>query len=428
MIDLPVKSNKPRISKSVMLCSFNWYREKDPRTPLGMALIAAYCENHLEINNGISIIDTDVRDNVSMTLHQVLDDSPDILGIGVYVWNIDIVKQFLFGLRSMNFEGKIILGGPEITYGNKSLLEEFPEGDYFVRGDGEIAFTQILMYEEGISYQLPKGVFTRINSDFNSYCAVSSHDIVSPFLSEKILDGIIGNSNKNFVRWQTQRGCVYRCSFCAFPNGYDNFVVTDLRRIEQELQLFKQKCVKSVAVLDPIFFKDKERGMKILDLIENICPNIHFAIQSRVEHLDTQIIQKIKNLNISLEFGIQTLDKKVGREIKRVNNQSKIDLILSELRVKNIQFECHLIYGLPYQPLHSLKQDYEYLAKYCSDIKLFPLIRLRGTGLDIKLYQPKYSEKLVFSPLFPNEIIETQWMTRREILEIKQEVTKWQRK
>jgi len=386
MIDLPIKSNKPRISKSVMLCSFNWYREKDPRTPLGMALIAAFSEYHMHIDDGIKIIDTDVRENISVTLHQVLNDNPDILGIGVYIWNIDIVKQFIDGLRAMNYQGKIILGGPEITYGDGSVIDEFPEVDYFVRGDGERAFKQILLFEEGAIKYLPKGVFTKSNSDFNSYSSISGNEIVSPFLNEKFVNQIMGTSGENFVRWQTQRGCVYRCSFCAFPNGYNNFTNTDLSIIEKELRVFRQHGVKSVAVLDPIFFKNQARGKKILELIDEICPDIHFAIQSRVEHLNSEIIQMIIKLNISLEFGIQTLDIKIGKEIKRVNNRSKIDLILAELKENNIQFECHLIYGLPYQTIESLQQDYEYLAKYCSDIKLFPLIRLRGTGLDIELF------------------------------------------
>ncbi len=216
---------------------------------------------------------------------------------------------------------------------------------------------------------------------------------------------------------------MYRCSFCAFPNGYNDFKMSDLKRIERELNVFNRMGVREVAVLDPIFFKDADRGLKILELIERICPEIRFEIQSRVEHLTDEIMQKISELKIALEFGIQTLENEVAKIIKRVNKAGIIEKNLEKLNHLGVEFECHLIFGLPYQTEHSLEKDYRFLARYTSTVKLFPLVRLRGTALDIDINYGLHDD-LVFSPIFPQEIISTRWMGSKTILKMKKEVRK----
>jgi radical SAM superfamily enzyme YgiQ (UPF0313 family) len=420
IIELPIIKIQPQIPFDVCLLGLNWYREKDPRLPLSSALIAAYVNEHLKFIKGkeLHIINEDVRSNLSEVLHEIIEINPQILGIGVYVWNATAVKEVLNGLKILGFKGKIVLGGPEITYGNEMLKEEYPQADYFVRGDGEKAFTEIIKYEANEVSSLPTSVYTRNDSQFSDFAIVSYNEIVSPFLNPEYLHNLIGISEFGFTRWQTQRGCLYRCSFCAFPNGYNTFKEQDLEIIEKELRVFLDNNVKEVAVLDPIFFVNRDRALDILLLIEKICPQIRFEIQTKLEHLDEEIIQMISRLNIALECGVQTFDSLVQKKIKRVNKKERMIEIMELLKKKNIEFEAHLIFGLPYQTIESLRADYELLKKYTVDVKLFPLVLLKGTGLDIEI-QSNNSEDFVFSSIFPREVISTKWMSSKDILDLK---------
>ena len=421
LIELPMKKFKSKIDFDVVLLGLNWYREKDPRTPMGLALIAAFAKEHLQFSEGnhLQIINSDVRSNLSTILHQILEVNPRILGIGVYVWNIVQIQQIIFALRKLGYSGKIVLGGPEITYGDESLKREFPDADYFVKGDGEKAFTEIIKYEANYLNNLSQGIFRQTSTDFVGFAKVEYSEIVSPFLNTEYLIDLIGISEYGFTRWQTQRGCLYRCSFCAFPNGYKSFKEQDLELVEKELNVFKEKAVKEVAVLDPIFFVNKERARAILLLIDRICPEIRFEIQTKLEHLDEELLRIISQLNIFLECGVQTLDPIVQQEIRRLNHKDKMINILSLLSIYEIEFEVHLIYGLPKQTLRSLRNDYNILSKYTSEIKLFPLILLKGTGLDIHI-KNSVSEDFTFSPIFSREIISTKWIDSQTIMRIKQ--------
>ena len=420
MFKLSMTSQKYDVNFCVSLLGLNWYREKDPRTPLGLALIAAYAKEHLQFKTGhnLTIINEDVRSNLSNILHQILEENPKVLGIGVYVWNVQAAKEMITGLRSLGYSGKIVLGGPEITYGTDLLKKEFPEADYFIKGDGEKAFTQVIKHEAKVSEDLPQGIFTHSDMNFTGFAKVAYSEIVSPFLDNKYLEELIGISKLGFTRWQSQRGCLYRCSFCAFPNGYDSFKEQSLEVVEKELKIFKQKGVKEVAVLDPIFFVRKERSKKILRLIQQICPEILFEIQTKLEHLDDELILLISQLNIFLECGVQTLDPIVQKEIKRTNSKKRMIERMEKLNEHEIEFDAHLIYGLPKQTVQSIQNDYALLSKYTSDIKLFPLIRLKGTGLDVNI-EENNSDDFIFSPLFPKQVISTTWMSSEEIWKIK---------
>lgn len=267
-------------------------------------------------------------------------------------------------------------------------------------------------------HQLGKSIYTPDSTDFDEFSQISSDTMISPFQHPTLSETPFGREEEGFTRWQTQRGCLYRCSFCAFPNGYNSMYEMGLDRVRSDLELFVKRGVREVAVFDPIFSVHKDRAKAILTLIKDICPDIRFEIQTKLEHLDDELLNLIGGLNIVLECGIQTLDPVVQEQIKRRNNRDRIEEVLEKIKRYNISIEAHLIYGLPYQTYESLVKDYKFLRKYTKTILLFPLIRLKGTGLDVNLTDDM---EMVFSPIFPKEVIQTRWMSRSQILQLKRD-------
>ena len=402
--------------KAIVLLSLNWYRRKDPRVPLGVAYVyselamAPFANKDIEVN----LVQADVRENLSNVLHEILKIDPFILGVSVYAWNVVQTKQIINSLISLGFSGKIVLGGAEITYGGDELNEEFPEVHYFVKGFGEKAFVGIVDALLRNKEPLIQGVY-RHGDSIGELLAISEPAIEnSPFTNQEIAKLIKGNS---FVRWQTQRGCVFRCSFCAFkiPNG--SVSQSGIETVKYELKNMRENSVSDVAVLDPVFFLNKNRAMSILDLIEQELPDAKFSLQTRFEHLDEDIISRISNLNIKLECGLQTLDDKVQRKIRRVNHRMKVEQVISQLTLHKVEFETHLIYGLPEQTFSSFFNDvFSVFYMGCKKIRIFPLSLLRGTEVEIDFMN---SQDLIFSPIFPKEVIKTKWIDIGTMLGIK---------
>lgn len=403
----------------VSLLSLNWTRVNDPRTPLGIAYIYSWLKSHRSKlpTLKIELLDYDIRGNLSDVIHGILLDSPDILGISVYAWNAESVSKITMSLRLLGFTGITVLGGPEITYGDSALVNEFPYADYFVKGEGEEAFETIVRaYSEGKTPE-GDGIFSRASKDFNGFAQVKHADeIVQPHTVPELLPRI---SNDSFSRIQWQRGCLFRCSFCAFkfPNNFFREIHID--QVKTELYSLVETGVKHVAVLDPIFFLHKDRALQILKLAKETAPGIRFEIQPRIEHMDREILETISGMNVLLECGIQTLDMRVQREIKRLNNIEKIVENLGQMNKMGIKYEAHLIYGLPYQTLGSFLGDLDTIFNYePSRVRVFPLSLLKGTELydDVNT---KYDGRIVFSPVFPREVISTDWINSHDILTLK---------
>lgn len=401
----------------IALLSLNWYRKKDPRVPLGMGYIYAELKNSTKSLGKIDVtfLENDVRANLSNTVHQILSLDPDILGIGVYAWNNEAVRKVLHSIRKFECKPLVVLGGPEITYGGNELNDEFPTVDYFVKGYGETAFSEIVVSLIENKEPESTGIYRRGETIGRSLAIPSRGIKASPFSNSKLARTLLG---QNFLRWQTQRGCAFRCTFCAFKSPNGGTVESDIKTVEFELKKIRDMGVKEVAVLDPIFFMNRERSIEILRLMATITPEVKYSIQSRFEHLDSTIIGMLSSMNVKLECGLQTFDARVQRAIKRINNHQRVHESIEMLISNEVSFETHLIYGLPNQSMNSFASDVLSLEGLgCEKLRIFPLSLLRGTEIADSFETNK--EGIRFSEIFPREVIETNWMDRHEVLYLK---------
>ena len=98
-----LSDKKLMIPYPIALASLNWYREKDPRTSLGIAFIGSYLLEKVTFtgSNNLHLLEYDVRDNLTQLVHQLLVINPKVIGLGVYCWNDKQTKQLLKDLRAI---------------------------------------------------------------------------------------------------------------------------------------------------------------------------------------------------------------------------------------------------------------------------------------------------------------------------------------
>jgi radical SAM superfamily enzyme YgiQ (UPF0313 family) len=303
------------------------------------------------------------------------EDEVDV-AIGAYVWGEALIQRLLEALRRRGFRGRIILGGPQVSYAADGLERIYPQATAFVRGYGEDAICTLA--DDGGRPSIA-GVHYAGAPDLAAQAQVDLDTIPSPYL-----DGLIDLSNQRFARWETQRGCPFRCSFCQHREAGARRKRRELSRtrVMQELELFCQSDVDDIAVLDPIF----NIGFLSEPVLEGFAERGflgRLSLQCRAERLTERFLEAAEALNCRLEFGLQTIRDVEGELIKRRNNIAKVNAGLAEVRRRGINHEVSLIFGLPAQTLASFLET----VKWCLDrrvpvIKAFPLMLLRGTELD----------------------------------------------
>lgn len=408
---------------NLLFISLDWSRPKDLRTPLSTASIEAYFRKNKTENINFEFINFNLNDpdfsicEVQKSINKV---RPNILALGAYIWNEQYVPDVVKWTKEHYPETKIILGGPQITYGNHHLSMEYPGADYFIRGEGELPFTElvnVLSHHDVPTQDLMThyAIFTPdtlIPGKCDNIFTAELNKLTSPYL-DQILPI---EHNQEFVRWETLRRCPYRCSFCQFRLEGHSVSEINHERLFQELEYFKEKKVQEINVLDPIFNLRPKHYLEICRKIDTLEMQTRFYFQCRLELLcrkdGEEFLHFCKDHDIWLEFGIQTFRQEESDAIERGNNYEKIDKAIQTLNQFNVPFDLHLIFGLPFQSFEDFLWSYEKAKKACPNgLYLFPLNVLKGTNL----YQNRLEWKYKFDTRNNNILIENNWMAKDEV-------------
>lgn len=367
--------------EKLLLLSFDWTRPKDPPLSLGQASILAKLkqENIPVIHKAWSVNNANfnIQDAISFVMEHAAEGVD--LAMGAYIWHEPHTQTLLQALKREKFPGKIILGGPQISYTKKHLEAYYPQADIFIRGYGEDALAKLWL--SNLEKPPVTGVHYAGEPDLGLSANIDLDHLPSPYLT-----GVI--KPQPFIRWETQRGCPFRCGFCQHRESDPSKTRKQInsKRIAEETQwILDNPIISDIAVLDPTF----NSGPNYMAIINKLIAGKFsgkLALQCRIEMVKEEFLNAISELNntaqVTLEFGLQTIHKNEAKIIQRPNNMSKVKQILLETKQRNIATEVSLIFGLPEQTVQSFKES----IQFCMDhgvptIYAYPLMLLRGTPL-----------------------------------------------
>ena len=391
------KPIKPCAARRMLLIALDWTNPKDPPLSIGHASIFANLRKNGIDSLGLSWsvnIPGFSPDDVVACIMRHDDDNTDI-GLGVFVWNEDATQHIIKSLGQKGFRGNIVLGGPQISYLKAHPSVHYPRADIFIRGHGEEVLAKLYNPADratslnAFDRDIP-GVVYRGRPDMATSAVADLESLPSPYLT-----GLI--QPQRFIRWETQRGCPFRCSFCQFP-GRDGSVRKDMslsRVMEEARWITGNSLIQYVSVVDPIFNVGRNH-LQIMDaLIEGGYAG-KLSLEVRPELVTEEFLDKTLALNrtgrVVYEFGLQTIHKAEWRIINRGNNMRKINRALDATRARGIETEATIIFGLPNQTVDSFGETIAFCkGKGVKRIYAFPLMLLRGTPL----YERKESLGLI---------------------------------
>lgn len=378
---LPSLRRSPRKHRKPLLISLDWTRPKDPPLSLGHASILANLKknNIPSIHRSWAVNHPNFRsEEVVQFIMQQKDENLDV-AMGAFVWNEPYLQRIIQGIKQEGFPGRIILGGPQISYVKENIEAYYPLTDVFIRGYAEDAMASLFSEKE--EKHVVAGVHYAGEPDLGISAKVDLEAIPSPFLT-----GII--EPQPFIRWETQRGCPFRCSFCQHRESdvsmkRRNF---DISRVMQEIDwIIANPVIQDIAVLDPTF----NTGPHYLEILHAFAEKKFtgkLSLQCRIEMVTPEFLEVVQEINkngrVVLEFGLQTIHKNEQALIQRPNNMAKVKHIFTEVKQRNIETEVSLIFGLPGQTVESFKESVDFCKSYnVPRIYAFPLMLLRGTPL-----------------------------------------------
>ena len=339
-----------------------------------------------------------------------------IIGFGVYIWNVTQTTEVIAIIKRVRPEIKIILGGPEISYETEG--QKIVElADHVITGEADLKFAGVCrvllerrspdrpdgtggaeLADQEIGAPLPKIIpaelpdFSRIALPYDFYTEADiAHRIV-------------------YV--EASRGCPFSCEFCLSSLDIPVRQVP-LEKFLTAMQRLLDRGLKQFKFVDRTFNLHLATSRAILEFfLARYQPGMFFHFELVPDRLPEElraVIAKFPPGSLQFEVGIQTFNPEVGQNISRRQNYERLADNFNFLRNEtSVHLHADLIVGLPGETLESFAAGFDQLiALSPQEIQVGILKRLRGTpiGRHDATWQMVYSANPTYE-ILQNKLID----------------------
>ncbi len=280
---------------------------------------------------------------------EILKQSPDVLGLSVYIWNRKQSFELLEHLQKQNPEMKIALGGPEVSF-----EAEIPDGYTLIAGEGETKWVEYLNFTaKGESPQ--RDVLEHWNTYGND-----QPELHPPYIEEDY-----PTLKNRYAYIEASRGCPYLCSFCL--SALDKKVrYFDDAEIRQQIQRLFQNGTRKIKFVDRTFNLQPKRMMNLMQWLTQFDgTEFHFEVVGDLLNDDMmRFLATVPQGMFQFEIGIQTTTEEVQDTIHRKQSNAKLfKTIQALIQQDRVHLHCDLIFGLPGETLDELLESFTEVLK-----------------------------------------------------------------
>lgn len=374
----------------------------------------------------LEIAEYTINQSSSTILADIYQKKPQVTAFSCYIWNWNTVQELLLELPKILPETELWLGGPEVSFQAKKIIQVFPQLTGIMIGEGEETFLELLHYywEHTISLPNIKGIvykdgFTgeRALTDINKLPFLYHPD----FSANKTLDtDILAPFKNRILYYESQRGCPFQCAYCL--SAIDKTVrLRDINTVKSELQYFLNCKVPQVKFVDRTFNCNEAHALSIWQYLlenDNGVTNFHFEIAADLlTAKQLELLRRMRPSLIQLEIGVQSTNETTLNAINRHTNMETLRQNIAQIHsFENIHQHLDLIAGLPYEDYNSFAHSFNDVYAMAPDqLQLGFLKVLKGSP--IEQHTEEYS--IVYQSKPPYEVLYTKWLCYKELLKLK---------
>ena len=373
-----------------------------------------------EYGEQISLAEYTINQSIDVMLKGIFRRKPEVLCISCYIWNISIARELAEEVHRVLPDTKIWLGGPEVSYDAKQVLERNPQITGVMMGEGEETFLELVRhYADGApGISEIRGIAWRGGDGLirdNGFRGPVDLDTV-PF----IYQDLSGFENR-ILYYESSRGCPFSCSYCL--SSIDRKLrFRSMELVKRELQFFLDHKVPQVKFVDRTFNCSHQRALEIWRYLtehDNGVTNFHFEIAADLlNEEELELIASMRPGMIQLEIGVQSTNPEVVREIRRKMDFDRVARVVRRLSENhNVHLHLDLIAGLPLEDFASFGRSFDQVyALRPQQLQLGFLKVLKGAYM----YEMAADYGCVYRKKEPYEVLFTRWISFEEILRLKQ--------
>ncbi len=364
--------------------------------------------NMQELQSQTKILEFSINDAVQSVAEKLLFSNPNIIGLGVYIWNVSLIAELIHIIKKVSPQTTIILGGPEVSY--EPFRVDLSDADYIVKGEGDLAF-----------YELCKNILN--DAPLPRIIPMTLPNLKNIALPYKYYsDDDIKN---RYIYVEISRGCPFACEFCL--SSMDEKVrAFNLDAVLEEFEVLWGRGARNFKFVDRTFNLNMKAANKILDFFLAKEPPYFAHFEVIPDHFPASLREKIKSFPhgaLQLEIGIQTLNLEIANNISRQLNLEKIKENIAFLENETTaHIHLDLIVGLPGESLKSFGENLDKLMSLSScEIQIGILKKLSGTHIE----RHDVTFGMVYSDIPPYDILKNSELSFNDIQIMKRFARFW---
>ncbi len=351
--------------------------EPDYDTPAFGRIGLAYLAGYLRRSPGfdVAIVDAKLeRLSFDETVRRVVELQPQVLGLGAFTCEIKPAAYVAQLVKAADPSIRTVIGGVHVTAVPEFTLQEFPQFDVGVRGEGEVTFHELCdALRAGTPADDMRGVPGLVLRTGDGVMATAARDRIAdqdtiPFPAWDLLP----RAQEYLV--MSQRGCPFNCLFCMNPNGrvarprgVQNFM-------DELLLILDTYQPPDIRFGDELFSVNMDRCHELLDamIAAGVQHRTRWTAQTHVHFVDYPLLKKMKTAGAwRIGMGIETGDTEM---LKKTGKGSTPEMILkagAAARQAQLPIETYFILGHPNETVASMRRTIDLAVKLNPETPIF---------------------------------------------------------
>ena len=330
-----------------------------PSPPLGLAFLASALEAE---GVEVKILDLVVYPYNRQILESILMDfKPQMVGATAVTMTFNRAIEVIRDVRRIDPQILTVMGGPHVTFCARDTLNDFPELDVIVKGEGEETIVELARAAGSKQQWIAiNGIAFRNGSEI---CHTADRELVQdldslPAPARHLLALGRYRALGMPISLTTSRGCPFKCIFCVgrkmvgarvrYRNPVD---------VVAELEYLSTLDFNQINIADDLFTANKNHCRAVCDEIIKRGLSIKWTSFARVDTVSEELLKKMKAAGCTaVSFGIESANPDILKTIKKgITLQQVVEAVEACNRVGVIP-HASFILGLPGETPDTIKE------------------------------------------------------------------------
>jgi len=402
--------------------------------PLGLCYIASSLQKKgyeafiIDAESGDESLEEVVRNGLSL--------KPDVIGITATSPVFTSALEMSRAIKKLS-SVPIVLGGPHVTIMKNQVLEEYPEFDFGVIGEGEETLPELFEAITGKhDFFNIQGLIYRDGG--NRVIVTQERPVLKdidnlPFPdrtlihNERYTRSVPGKGIVKAAAVMSSRGCPFQCIYCAIKKipGGNHVRMRSAKNVVDEIEYIVKKLgIRHISFNDDDLTMSRNRTIQMCEEILKRKIEITWEGLTRATLVDRELFQIMKEAGfVRVSFGIESGNPEILKGLNRNVTLEDVEKAIEMAKAAGLITRGSIMIGLPNDTRKTVKETLDYVCrlKFLDQVIINITTPYPGTVLEEMAKRGEGGMRLLSEDLselrrFGNAVIEVNDLKKQDLI------------